>query len=88
MAQLVRVKLAEWMGERAGLHETSADHPGGFAAIDTQGVVYTVALTAAVSDRLSRKMIVLVETVPRPAGEPEPEPVAVAPKPAPQRRRR
>lgn len=83
MAKLVKVRLAKKMGERAGLHEQHRDHPGGFAAIDTQGVVYTVALTAAVSERLSRGMIELVATV---ADDPTPEDPAPAEPPARRKR--
>lgn len=75
MARLVQVRLAARMGERAGLHEQHKDHPGGFAAIDTQGVTYTVALTAAVSERIARGMIELIEAEhAEPATEPAPEP--------------
>ena len=77
MARLVQVRLAARMGAQAGLHEQHPDHPGGFAAIDTQGVTYTVALTPAVSERLARGMIELIEAEhAEPEAKPAPEPAA------------
>lgn len=72
MAKLVTVRLAEFMGNRAALHEQDLAHPGGFAAIDTQGKLYTVAMTSGVALALSKGFIELVDEDKPAVSEPAP----------------